>query len=382
MRDFSERGDTVERKGHNAIVKYENRFNMVALRNFNVIDNNILFAIVSRLRDKQSRVITLDYDHLMRLAKYNTHISFNTYLKKLSVKLQGLAYVKENNDGFEVISLFTSFKADNRSKTLSIRVNPEFSFFFNDIKQWTRFSLRQYTSISSSYAQIAFRNLKQFRTKGQYWISLEQMREFYDIPKSYRTSDINRRVIKQIKKELTPYFRNLNISPTKHGRRISGYNFTWTPEKNDVDEVKVSDAEKLNRSINNIRFNGHLSDSEKKAALDSLLKRESSVTKATVLSLSGLLDDEKDKKPEQPDDKSQAEEQFDPKKDFKTEVFEKRISEDHYREVARQFFRTVVAKLDKFSDSSDPKDESKVMMLTDAKIKLRKIDMYEKGQQI
>lgn len=113
--------------------------------------------------------------------------------------------------------------------------------------------------------------------------------------------------------------------------------------------------------------------------MDSLLKRESSVTKATVLSLSGLLDDEKDNKLDQPDDRSQDEEQFDPQKDFKTEVFEKRISEDHYREVARQFFRTVVAKLDKFSDSSDRKDESKVMMLTDAKIKLRKIDMYEKG---
>lgn len=359
------------------IVKYDNSFNLVSLRNFTLIDSNILFTIISKLRDQRSNVINIDYSSLSKLSKYSEHYSFDTYLKKLSVKLQGAALYREDAHGFEVISLFSSFKADNDEGILSIKVNPEFAYFFNELHQWTRFSLDEYTGISSTYAQIAYRSLKQYRTRGQFWISIDQMKDFYSIPKSYRTSDINRRVIKQIKKELTPYFRNLNIVPTKHGRKTTGYNFTWNPERKNQEELKISYSQKLNKNIDNIRFNSHLSDTEKKAALDSLLKREDAVTKSTILlSMSdepwyapkdgnkdGNADSSKNKK-------------IDLLKDFESDIFRKRISEDQYRAEAKKHFQELIKKYEKSSE------QLHIALVADARIKLQQIDMFERGEKI
>lgn len=358
------------------IVKYENRFNMVALRHFNLIDSNVLFTIISKLRDQKNNVIVIDYSSLIKLSKYTEHIPFDTYLKKLSIKLQGITLFKENGDGFEIISLFNSFKADNRERTLSIKVNPEFAYFFNEMEQWTRFSLNEYTSISSTYAQIAFRSLKQYRTRGQFWISIDQMRDFYSVPKSYRTSDINRRVINPIKKELTPYFRNLNIVPTKHGRKITGYNFTWTPERQNQEELKISYSQKLNRSIDNIRFNNHLNDKEKKAALESLAKGEDSTTKATILAASRFLDVPKDDSANKDRlvNNGQKNKKIDPKKDFTTEIFRQRINEQKYRVQAKRYFQELIAKFDNMPE--------KTAIVADANIKLRQIEMFENGEKI
>lgn len=79
-----------------------------------------------------------------------------------------------------------------------------------------------------------YRILKQWRTVGVKEIEIKIFRELLNIPKSYRANDINKRVIAPIKKELPQYFVNFKVKVIKantQGNPITGYRFTWQPEK-------------------------------------------------------------------------------------------------------------------------------------------------------
>ncbi|BDP62490.1 hypothetical protein EfmJHP38_34280 (plasmid) [Enterococcus faecium] len=65
-----------------------------------------------------------------------------------------------------------------------------------------------------------FRLLKQYRqyrTKGFAYFSKEDFLELLDIPKSYKQPDIDKRVIKPIRQELTAIFKGLTIKK-KYGK--------------------------------------------------------------------------------------------------------------------------------------------------------------------
>ncbi len=81
----------------------------------------------------------------------------------------------------------------------------------NNLDEWVRYSLQQFNELQSGYAKTMFRLLKQYRTKGFAYFSKEDFLELLDIPKSYKQPDIDKRVIKPIRQELTAIFKGLTI---------------------------------------------------------------------------------------------------------------------------------------------------------------------------
>lgn len=80
---------------------------------------------------------------------------------------------------------------------------------------YTEFELRQHNAVSSTYSKIAFRQLKRFKKTGWWRVSLEEFYRLLDIPKSYRLSDLRRRVLTPIKEELSEFFEDLSIEEIK-----------------------------------------------------------------------------------------------------------------------------------------------------------------------
>ncbi|TKK93024.1 replication initiation protein, partial [Enterococcus faecium] len=71
------------------------------------------------------------------------------------------------------------------------------------------------------------------RTKGFAYFSKEDFLELLDIPKSYKQPDIDKRVIKPIRQELTAIFKGLTIKKIYgkgRGKPVIGYQFTFIPE--------------------------------------------------------------------------------------------------------------------------------------------------------
>ena len=78
-----------------------------------------------------------------------------------------------------------------------------------------------------------FRLLKQYKHTGYFKIQIDDFRERLDIPKSYRMTHINQKVLTPIIKELSMIFNNLHISKikAKKGRKIEWLEFTFDAEK-------------------------------------------------------------------------------------------------------------------------------------------------------
>ncbi|MGL9972837.1 RepB family plasmid replication initiator protein, partial [Enterococcus sp. DIV1420a] len=122
---------------------------------------------------------------------------------------------------------------DDENPYVDIQIFEEALPLLNDLDEWVRYSLQQFNEIQSSYAKTMFRLLKQFRTKGYAYFSKEDFHELLDIPISYKQPDIDKRVIKPIRQELTAIFKGLAIKKKYgkgRGKPVIGYQFTFKPE--------------------------------------------------------------------------------------------------------------------------------------------------------
>ena len=239
------------------VVKYSNQFNNQALRRFTALDLDLLVAIGSRLREKGTNEVVFTFEELRRLA----HIEKNLTNEELAERIIGvndrlLACRFIFKDGNKTIqfALFSAFETDHKAYTLLVAVNPRFSFLFNDITSgFTRFELAEFTSLRSSYAKECYRRLKQFRKTGIWKVNLEDFRRLLDVPKSYRVTDINRKVLKPIEEEIGPLM-NLKVHrkymKTRPGRgraSLVGFEFEFDPER--VPGGKGAPRVDLSRSV-------------------------------------------------------------------------------------------------------------------------------------
>ncbi|MBD9782270.1 replication initiation protein, partial [Enterococcus faecium] len=93
-----------------------------------------------------------------------------------------------------------------------------------------------------------------YRTKGIAYFSKEDFHELLDIPKSYRESDINKKIIKPIRQELTAIFKGLTIQKRYgkgRGKPVIGYQFTFKPEikKSDDFNKHAPTKEEQNKAL-------------------------------------------------------------------------------------------------------------------------------------
>ncbi|NRC94931.1 replication initiation protein, partial [Enterococcus faecalis] len=124
----------------------------------------------------------------------------------------------------------------------------------NGLDSWVRYSLQQFNELQSSYSKTMFRLLKQFRTKGYAYFSKEDFHELLDIPKSYKQPDIDKRVIKPIRQELTAIFKGLTIKKKYgkgRGKPVIGYQFSFKPEIKQADDFNkhAPTKEEQNRAL-------------------------------------------------------------------------------------------------------------------------------------
>ena len=152
--------------------------------------------------------------------------------------------MERTDDGMSanLFVLFQTFKIDGYNETLNVMVHPQFEYVFNKIgMEFTQFELDEFIHIQSTYAKSTYRLLKQYRTTGWWKVTLEDFRLLLDVPKSYRVSDIDKRILKPILEQLggeddVAIFKNLKITKNKKNGRgrggiLTGYTFTFEKEK-------------------------------------------------------------------------------------------------------------------------------------------------------
>ncbi|NTP63312.1 replication initiation protein [Enterococcus faecium] len=221
---------------------------------------NLFFSIISRMRDVGDKKVQFTFEQLKDLSNYKAtaNVRFIDDLETTYDKLMDLRFGRRSADGLqrERFVLFNQFKIDGKADIpfAEIQVHEKALPLLNNLEEWVRYSLQQFNELESSYSKTMFRLLKQYRTKGIANFSKEDFHELLDIPKSYRESDINKKIIKPIRQELTAIFKGLTIQKRYgkgRGKPVIGYQFTFKPEikKSDDFNKHAPTKEEQNKAL-------------------------------------------------------------------------------------------------------------------------------------
>ena len=268
----------------NEIVKYHHELNTIPLRKFTPVEMNLFFSIVSRMREKDYKTVRFTFEQLKDLSNYKAtaNTRFVDDLKSTYEKLLQLRFGRTSKTGLsvEMFVLFTKFKinGDVDEPYVDIQIFEDALPLLNNLDEWVRYSLQQFSELQSSYSKTMFRLLKQWRTIGKVYYEKEDLHELLDIPKSYKQPDIDKRVLKPIRQELTAIFKGLSIKKKYgkgRGKPVVGYTFTFKPEINKADD-----------------FNKHAPTKEEQRIALELANDQEYIDKREKFKTSGDIDDQ------------------------------------------------------------------------------------------
>ena len=226
--------DTMEQINNVNNVKYHNDMNLIAFKNFTSRELNIFFVICGMMKDRKVAKVKFRYEEIKHIlsAEFPSNAVFEKTLKSVYDKLLHLEVAIDGKEKFTKFVLFTAYEIDYKEKTIEIATNEHFYYYLNEItKNFTMFELQEFSSLRSSYSKNLYRLLKQYRSTGRLYLTVEEFRRLLDIPDTYQWYQINLRVLKAIQKELTPIFHNLTLRKIKKGRVITHIEYTFTPER-------------------------------------------------------------------------------------------------------------------------------------------------------
>ncbi len=235
----------------NEVVKYDNYMNALKFTGFTVTDFNFLMALCSRMRDKDTNEITFSFAELRSITEYkksNSIKQFVTDIERMNEKLMRVTCKLRTETEIIMFVLFPTFVININKQELTVAVNEKFKFILNElVKNFTRFDLNEFVKLDSKYSKTLYRLLKQFKTTGRYEVTLSDFRKKIGCPEAYNNKQFMQNIINPSLGELQNYFQNLQCTVKyehKRGKPVSGYIFTFTPEKLDKLELKEPSAAK------------------------------------------------------------------------------------------------------------------------------------------
>ncbi len=247
----------------NIIVQYHNDFNKIQLPSFTEQEMNLLFNILSRIKETNGKKIRLFRKDII-VGKMESREHFTAVMDSLKNKFFKASfrhiietetefidthfhffntiyihYRKKNpDDGYDTSKIF---------ECIDLEVNPHFSYLVNELTaNFTRFELSEFISLSGKYTKTLYRLLKQFRNTGLLKMQWQEFIKILDIPENYKHADIDKRILKPAIKELTSSrilfneqripFKNLAYEKIKEkgtrgrGGKVIGIEFSFEPE--------------------------------------------------------------------------------------------------------------------------------------------------------
>lgn len=235
----------------NEVVKYDNDLNLVAFKNFSKIENDVFFALIWKLRDQGNKEIRLDFAELRSLIDLRnmTNKEISEAITNIGDKISRSVIRYETETEIQFFTVFQVLAVPKNTDDFYIRakINEPFLYILNDFKagNFTIWELIEFGNLSSKYTQTLYRLLKQFRSEGKLFLKWEKFLDLLDIPKSYKMSDIDKRVLKPAIKELSEktlfsndrvIFNNLRYEKIRgrgRGRPVENINFYFQAENTD-----------------------------------------------------------------------------------------------------------------------------------------------------
>ena len=271
-----------------AVVAYSNDLNQISLGNLNEQEQNLLFTLLVRLKDKGHAPVVFTSVDLsnMVMKNYTTKelTSLVLSLKDHFFKLDFTQIIPQKDGGtvLKTINLFKTMEIKLTAKkeidTLNLEVNEQFEYILNKLKSnFTKFQLANFLVLKGKYSKTLFRLLIQYRNVGKAYKRPENsikfnwklFKDLMGIPKSsiYTTARIEKQILAPAIEEISwkqfdiltnyngvefPYFCNLKYEkikrdPTKKTSPVVEIEFTW--DRNDLIMAKKNPGEERKKQL-------------------------------------------------------------------------------------------------------------------------------------
>lgn len=216
------------------IVKYHNDLNTIVMRGWTSEEMNFFFTILSKVKEKGTKKLFFHSNELKLLSTNARKFRWEETVVSATKKIAQLTYFERNESSFRVMTLFEIFEVNLENQTIEVQVSSNFDYILNNLEaQFTIYELEEFTKIKSTYAKTMYRLLKQWRTVGRREFGIQEFKTLLDTPKSYKTSEIDRAVVKPVLEQLSPFFKDLRVKKVKaktKGTPVKSYIFTWKAE--------------------------------------------------------------------------------------------------------------------------------------------------------
>lgn len=211
------------------LVMYHNNFHKINISKLGVLENNLLFDIFKRLSYTNEMVFTIKELNAMvysngRIAKSNVTQGI---VEKLYEDFFCLNFKIIYPKKISYIHMFSTMDlnyADDTHKELvsiSIKVNPDFKYLLQDIKeQFTAFNLIEFKKLNSKYSKTLFRLMTQYSYTGMLIMPFDEFKTILGVPETYDYKFINMRILKPCVEELSQFIDDITYSVKRE--RIDG----------------------------------------------------------------------------------------------------------------------------------------------------------------
>lgn len=249
-------------------VKYNNDLNTIPFRDFNATELDLFFTICSNIKELGTEIVEFDFETLRDLSKYESSSidRFVSDLQSTYSKLLKLSFTLDDGDIIESFTLFNRYKIIRSEKKVEIQVHENFHYLLNDlhIGNYTRYELKEFTSLKSTYSKSIYRLLKQFKGTGLWKISVKEFRRLLSVPESYKMGNMDQQILKPAIKELKPYFEGLNLKKIKaaKGNRIEFFEFRFKRQDDRKKWIDSKNSSPVDQHTYGIHKNVTLSDNE------------------------------------------------------------------------------------------------------------------------
>lgn len=203
------------------LVRYHNKLNETQFHHLTANETNLFFAICAKLKGRGTETATFTFKEFRSLTQY-TQESYYHFINNLEATLDKVLRVNHKTKNNAIImndNLFAHYAVYLDEHYFELKASERFAELLNNLDgNFTQFYLEEFVSLRSIYSKTLYRLLKQFQGSGYVRMSIETFREYLDIPKSYRMSQINSRILEPSTKELEPFFHNLKVKKVRGAR--------------------------------------------------------------------------------------------------------------------------------------------------------------------
>ena len=216
------------------LVRYDNNMNQLNFHEFTEREMSLFFAIVAKVKGKDDQKVEFTYEQLNRLIddKSRSTISgFSKELERMNDKLQQLKIKMRFGKKTVAFVAFPTYVVDEEAEKLTVRVNSDFTYLFNHLNaEFTQFELREFIGLKGKYTKQLYRQLKQWRQVGTYSVLWDEFRKIMDIPETYETRDVTKRVLIPSINRINrlPGFADLSFEYSTRRKKVMRIVFHWT----------------------------------------------------------------------------------------------------------------------------------------------------------